>query len=121
MCNYRMRIKKPESTFEAYNFWLADDKDKLQTSLESYMIHLSNDVCSVSVTWSDQKLLTNLCIGLASINCSFDNFENTNMVITWYDTVTDKLQALLESCSTEDFKYVHIFPVTLPTQKLLRF
>ena len=33
---YRMRIKNPESTFKAYNFWLAKDIEKLQTSLKSY-------------------------------------------------------------------------------------
>ena len=47
---YRMRIKNPESTFKAYNFWLAKDIEKLQTSLKSYMIQLSKDVCSFSVS-----------------------------------------------------------------------
>ena len=39
---YRMRIKNLESTFGAYNFWLAEDTEKQQTLLESYMIQLSN-------------------------------------------------------------------------------
>ena len=51
-----MRIKNPELVFEAHNFWLAEDTEKLQAFLESYMILLSNDVCSFSVSSANQKL-----------------------------------------------------------------
>ena len=69
------------------------------------------------MTLSNQKLLTNLFIGLASIPRSFDNFENTNMVITWYDTVTDKLQALLESYNSQDSKFMQ-FPCGINHSKV---
>ena len=51
-----MRIKTPELTLEAYNFWMADATEKLRTLLESYMIQLSNDVRSSSVALANQKL-----------------------------------------------------------------
>ena len=80
---YRMRIKNLESTFGAYNFWLAEDTEKQQTLLESYMIQLSNDACSFSLTLSDQKLLANLFVRIVSIPRSFDNFESTKMLVTF--------------------------------------
>ena len=52
-----MRIKNPESTFKAYNFWSAEDTEELQTSLESYMTQLSNGVCGFSASSADRKLL----------------------------------------------------------------
>ena len=51
-----MRIKNPELTLEAYNFWLAKATEKLHTSLESYMLQLSNDVRSSPVASANQKL-----------------------------------------------------------------
>ena len=79
---YRVRIKNLES-FEDYSFWLAEDTEKQQTLLEVYVIQLSNDVCSFSVTLSDQKLLANLFVRIVSIPRSFDNFESTKMLVTF--------------------------------------
>ena len=78
---YRVRIKNLES-FEDYSFWLAEDTEKQQTLLESYMIQLSNDACSFSLTLSDQKLIANLFVTIVSIPRGFDNFESTKMLIS---------------------------------------
>ena len=32
-----MRIKNPESTFEAYNVWLAEEKEKLQILFKEFL------------------------------------------------------------------------------------
>ena len=69
-----MRIKNPESTFEAYNFWSAKDTEKLQTSLESYMTQLSNGVCCFSVSSANQKLLSHKRIQLATRPRGFEVF-----------------------------------------------
>ena len=72
-----MRIKNPELPFEAYNFLLAEGTEKLHTLLKSYIIQLSNDVCSFSVSTANQKLFAFKCIQLTTLPPSFEDFENT--------------------------------------------
>ena len=77
-----MRIKNPELPFEAYNFLLAEGTEKLHTLLKSYIIQLSNDVCSFSVSTANQKFFAFKCIQLTTLPRSFQDFKNMESPLT---------------------------------------